>query len=360
MKKITIFAVFLALLFCGCEKQVDSQAKMKYLFNDVRFYDDGTVRDSNFNILQEYREYSGSLQIMEGENYPIFENNGQIVTGWKMLNYFPVYSPLQITNFEIVSNKVNRRDIFTVTGTTLIIFAPERQTFEDEYSTEAIEYFTSIDDWMWYMSETQTEIEKIGVKISSTNMRYFSFPVNSRENIIVDRTEFQNEQPISALLYKTGVIPIIVYTVWSENNMEIISKYLDVDIPTLATPSLKHNMTLVGKYRYAHCCELFLEIIAHNDEYTYHYQFKDEIYRGKVTVKNDKKITLNSIIWFKDIGELHENEDPTVLDSVFHTVGIDITVEDNGNLKFKNIGSQSNYYQVIDCDNSYIYLEKEG
>ena len=360
MKIITIITIFTAFILCGCEKKVETQAKMKYLFEDIRFYDDGTVRDPEYNITGEYREYSSSLQILEGEHYPMFEKNGQIISGWKMLNYFPVYSPLQITNFKVVNSNHKRRDIFRVTDTALIIFAPEQQSFEDEYSSEAAEFQTSIDDWMWYMSETQTEIEKLGVKRNSTNMRYFSFMVNSRENIIVDRTEYQNEQPVSALLYKTGVVPIIVFPNWADNNLEIISRYLEVDIPILATPTIKQTSTFAGIYRYAYCCELLLEIFHHNDEYTYHYHFKDEIYRGKITVKNDKKITLNSIIWFKDIGELSEDEDPTELESVFHTVGIDLTVEESGSLKFKNIGCQKNYFQVIDCENLYIFLEKEA
>jgi len=360
MKKISILLIFLTIICISCGKQKQTQARLKHQFIDIQFCDNGTAKKLNDDFDYEYQENQNSLQIINGDTYQMFDSNGKIIPEWKIINYLEIKSPLQLTNFQLVSNKQNI-DALKITETYLVVFTPLELEFKDEYATKGNEYLTMIEDWSYFISHTKAEIKEMGVKTINTDKRYISFPANNRENIVVDTTTNQNGKSFSAILYKKGSLPIMIFTKWADNDSQMISDYLGIKLVPLKKEEIIQNsdMPLVGKYRFNDCCELLLEISTIGDQYTFVYTFKDETFKGKVTLKPDGSITLNNIPWFKDIGELNEDEDPTEIPTVFHTVGIDCVVEKNGNLTFQNIGTISNYFQIIDCEKNKITLKIE-
>ena len=133
------------------------------------------------------------------------------------------YSPFLITDYQPYSNTIHTDSILFINETCLIEVWPDRPEFDDEDSEEAQEYYESMDDWYWYIAETRERFEKMGIK-SVVAKRYLSFTLSNGEKIIVDTKKEQNGELVSALLYKQGHIPMLVYI--DNHNMEIIEDYL--------------------------------------------------------------------------------------------------------------------------------------
>jgi hypothetical protein len=113
--------------------------------------------------------------------------------------------------------------IQTVTKTCLVVKYPEVRHFEDETAEGADEYYTVVDDFVFYMAETDTRFQKLGIKMITVEKRYLSFALGNGENHIIDT----KEQSIwDAFLYKDGHIPITVDIVI--NNWTDIAAYLDL------------------------------------------------------------------------------------------------------------------------------------
>lgn len=138
-----------------------------------------------------------------------------------------IESPYQITNFQTCSDEISTDSIQAVNETCLITVMPETKEFEDENSEEAEAYFTAMDDWAYYNNETCEQFEKMGIKNVVAKKKYLLFTLNANKQIIVNTKAEQSFGDVSTLLYKKGRIPIFVFPIIGDNDMESIKKYLN-------------------------------------------------------------------------------------------------------------------------------------
>jgi len=122
-----------------------------------------------------------------------------------------VESPFSITDFQPYTDTIPTDSILSIKETCLIEISPEIEHFDDEDSEEAQNYFTAMDDWIWYTFQTSEQFKKIGIETVVAEKRYLSFTLANNEKIIVDTRKEQNGKTVNALLYKKGHIPILIH-----------------------------------------------------------------------------------------------------------------------------------------------------
>ena len=226
-----IIIFFTVILLCNCKdnQMTSGTARVKYIYEDIEFFDNGIARNIVSSVEYKYQENETHLQLENDTEIMLFDFMGRINDGWKLINYHEVKSKYQITNFEISGSKPIGADIQEFLQTIFVVIPPTVPNFDDEDSEEADEYYTMTDDWAWYISETQTQIESMGVPIIWADKRYLSFVLSETETITVDVSQSQNGTSISGLLYKQGEIPIMIYTMWIDNDAMSIYDFLGVE-----------------------------------------------------------------------------------------------------------------------------------
>jgi len=213
------------------KQQTKKKVKYYYINNDhnetVVFFDDGTAYQSSnrevkidaagYVVLDEsltertwegapYRVFPDALIIGKIERFEFFNEIGNIIPNWIIINYHEVSLPMQITNFETKIKKNEKSDIQEITETCLIFITPE--TGYDKNNTA-----------LFY--------EKMGIQAIEPQTQYLSFVLNSGEKIVIDIAKKQNGKTYKALLYRTGQIPLVVsISGESEEGIEIIEEYL--------------------------------------------------------------------------------------------------------------------------------------
>lgn len=206
----------------------NSGGKLKHLFiangGTVGFFDDGTYAscarcDTDGSIIDMLNEYGGwgtyeefSIYLLANGNikWELFDN-GRIIEGWQFINFKDVEFDNQITSYSIYeADKISADSIQFVNETGLVELMPESKEFEDEELEEAQNYYTAVDDLLYYLHENRARYENIGVKSIAVQKRYIVFKLNNDEDIIVDSWEEQNGYPVHAFLYRKGRIPLTV------------------------------------------------------------------------------------------------------------------------------------------------------
>ena len=175
-----------------------SSKKVKYLFDNFGFFDDGTcVSDITIpNPKRDtYQEFPALLIVGKSTEWPLFDDNGKISRGWKIINHYRLYSSLQITNIEPETAKISAKDIQEIEEDRLIFITPE-----NDY-----------ENWARHRNDRQGEFEKMGISAVDAKKRYLSFTLFDGEKIIIDAKKKQNGTNCSALLYRKGYIPIIIF-----------------------------------------------------------------------------------------------------------------------------------------------------
>ena len=256
----------------------------------------------------------------------------------------------------------------TVNETCLIFVCPEEQNFEDENSEEAERYFTIVDDFVFYSSETAMRFKEAGINCIAAEKRYLSFILDNNEKYIVDTKKQGN---FDALLYKKGQTPILVDIV--VNDFESIADYLGVEIMEL---SLQENDMsdeyeesgdpgivpfIEGIYRNTGSndgCRIFLNITKSDDGYSFGMLVNDKQFNGTVSVSAvENYITLEGIPWVSNDGP-PDNDGNRVKKKKTTIYGIDAMWEDH-DLVIQNSGNSMNSYTKLDCDEKFIRLVKE-
>ncbi|MCU0355484.1 MAG: hypothetical protein MUD08_17355 [Cytophagales bacterium] len=172
-----------------------------------------------------YREFPSFLLLGQSDTLQLFENGyGAIANDWKIFNHCEVDFKEMVTNYRINDNALNRDSVQVIDETCFVHFPPETKTFADENSPEAEAYFTAMDDWSYYMNETNQNFAKAGVKSVAAEKRFLLFKRDTNEEILVDTKDTQLGMKISALVYRKGKMPLVVNLV--DNKMEICKKYL--------------------------------------------------------------------------------------------------------------------------------------
>jgi len=360
MKRL-IIALFIVAFLCSCGKKSDttssvSSGKVKYIINNLEFYDNGIATDKVNSLEFKYKEFDSHLQFANSQELNFFDFMGRIEEGWKMINYFEVKSKYQITNFTITDKPRSGEDTQEITQTYLIVIPPTVKHFEDEDTEEADAYFTVMDDWSWYISETQTQIEKMGVPCIWADKRYYSFKLSSSQSITVDISQNQNDSPGSGLLYKKGELPIIVYTIWIDNDARHITEYLGIKPKTEESTN-----TYVGTYHQnPECCNLTLDLTEVSGNLYYDFKFEGDWFSGLVTYTDDDNFFFDNVVWKRNFGKLPPDVDPATLDDDANIVtkGLLVFKNKDGSLSFNNIGDADHNFQVVQCSNKYVTLVK--
>jgi len=203
MKKTTLAFLFACMLsiLCICVLLYSAASAGAYVFL--------TVTGTSVNIRAEDNT-GGKVLIM---------TNAAVST--KAVDYEPVH---QITDYQPYTDIIHANNILDINETCLIEIWPEPIQFDDEESEEAEDYFTAMDDFAWYIAETRTRFEEMGIKSVIAEKQYLSFTLANNEKIIVDTRKEQNGVSVSTLLYKKGHIPIIISIVGQD--MDSINNYL--------------------------------------------------------------------------------------------------------------------------------------
>jgi hypothetical protein len=127
-------------------------------------------------------------------------------------------------------------DVQSIDATCFVEIWPENREFEDEDSDEAAAYYAMMDDLAYYMSETRTMFEGMGVNSVVARQRYLSFPLTGGTTVVVDT---KNIGVYDALLYREGQIPICIDIVSPEESG--IGDYLNQPAATAADVSIAEN-----------------------------------------------------------------------------------------------------------------------
>ena len=228
-------------------KNEESPRKLKYLFSAngglIAYFDDGSVAGcprcdlSTHNVLEmfnsephaNYKEYPNHLLTKYGdyESEDALFEQGKITQDWVIINYHHIPYPETVTNFKpYTEGEITSDSIEEINKTSLVIILPEEKHFDDEESEEAQAYFTGVDDWVYYISETCTRFEEMEINIIHTKKPFLLFTINNNEQIIIDTDKKQHNFEISALLYKKNELPIVVDIVL--NNTDTYKQYLGI------------------------------------------------------------------------------------------------------------------------------------
>ncbi len=118
-------------------------------------------------------------------------------------------------------------DAFELSQTELVLIQPELKKFADENSEEAADYFTAMDDWAYYASETARLFEALHVKVVNTDKRYLIFTQGADQRMIFDTQkprQDSEEGTWGAFLYRQGQPPIAIDI--TDNDMAAAKAYL--------------------------------------------------------------------------------------------------------------------------------------
>jgi len=146
----------------------------------------------------EFKESPNCLHVTDREEselsnpWCLFNDFGRIINGWKIINYYNIHSPIQITNF--LTANIPAENIQSINETCLIFIAPEE----------------SYEEWMWYEDDRKKEFAEMGISSVSAQKRYLSFTLFDGDKITIDTKSKQNGAACSALLYRKGYIPIMI------------------------------------------------------------------------------------------------------------------------------------------------------
>jgi hypothetical protein len=201
--------------------------RVKYCFTEVgdagvyyaEFYEDGSCLEDAQSLFKPqpgtYKEYPTHLQLsLTGNKMELFDDFGQILPGWEIINYHKVNSRMQICDFETNIKKITRFGIQNITETCLIFITPE-----EEY-----------EEWVWYRNDRKEEYEAKGIRSVDAEKRYLSFALADGEKIVIDTKKKQNGTIYSALLYKKGQIPVMIsISGESGEGYKMIEEYLEAD-----------------------------------------------------------------------------------------------------------------------------------
>jgi len=191
---------------------------------------------------QTYEEWDTFLSFGRIDIWDFFDDTGHIVPGWELINYHKVISPLQITNFVTDLSELPSNKIKYITSTCLIFMPytsknPQKPT-SLEIVMESVDddlpirdtYFTTPepDEYQkWQAFTAQTYAEKgISSIYLTDDEQYLSFNLSDGYKVIIDITTDQNGLPYTALLYRSGHIPILFHLKPTEEDEEIIQRYI--------------------------------------------------------------------------------------------------------------------------------------
>jgi len=247
-----------------------------------------------------------------------------------------------------------------INETCLVMMTPNEQDFVNDESQEALA------DYGFYSSETNVRFQKLGINTVAVEKRYLSFALENGENHIIDTKE---QSLFEAFLYKKGEKPIQVDIV--ANDWKSIAKYLQMkesDIiglieETETQPKKMEEYSFEGTYKNNHLygddCNTILHIKKTDDGYSFTLLNGSE-FKGKATVL-DGGIRLEGVPWMSYLGALDEDGNPIEKD-LKPMYGIDMMVhEEGGNLvlTMQNSGNSMNSYQILNCGDKFIALEKQ-
>ena len=183
---------------------------------NMEFFDDGTIRETKQSagtstaLQLTYKEFPNYLLFSNGIKRQLFDRFGTILSGWDIINYYKIFSPLQITNLEQATDKIPAKNIQEIKETCLIFIAPE----------------SDYEEWVWYMDDRKTQYAKKGIPSVDAQKRYLSFTLYDNEKIIIDTKKQQNSTEYTALLYRNSYIPIMISILGSdEDETEYIEEY---------------------------------------------------------------------------------------------------------------------------------------
>jgi len=188
----------------------------------------------------EYDEWGTFLAIGRVGIWDLYDESSHIIPGWQMINYFRVFSPLQITVFVSDVSGLSPNAIKVIRNTCLILLpylddVPKEdvssvveESFTEEETIGDVDFFPVASDRARYERETVRKFATQGINALqlTAEERYLSFILYDGEWIIVDTQVEQNGRPYVALLYRVGYIPIIIDIVGNEEDNEIIERYI--------------------------------------------------------------------------------------------------------------------------------------
>jgi len=192
---------------------------------------------------QEYEEWDTFLSFGRVDIWDFFDDAGHIVPGWEMINYHKIHSPLQITNFVTDLSGVPQNKIKNITSSSLI-FLPYTSKNPQKVSTLEI-IMESVDDEIpvrdtYYSAAEPDEYQKLQAQVTekyrdigiesiylTEEDQYLSFNLNTGFKVVIDITTDQNGLPYTTLLYRSGYIPILFHLNGSEEDMELVQKYVE-------------------------------------------------------------------------------------------------------------------------------------
>lgn len=241
MKKNLFPAVFLSVFFfCmplqGCKndkpaginpQKQNAGRHLKHIFMDdngiTGFFTDGSVAlgpwyDLNDVTLEAlygeepyafYKELPDSL-LIEDKEILFSDDNGALAREWIMIDFKWTGSANTITNYAAFTEDFDSEDMQEIDDTCFIEIMPETKIIDDEESEEALSYFTSMDDYAYYLSESRARFKSMNIKSITAQNRYLLFSLKGGSRIIVDTEAEQSGKHIKALLYKKGKKPLIV------------------------------------------------------------------------------------------------------------------------------------------------------
>jgi len=192
---------------------------------------------------QEYEEWDTFLSFGRVDIWDFFDDVGHIVPGWEMIHHHRIYSPLQITNFMTDISVIPPHKIKNITSSNLIFLPYTSKNPQKATSLEIV--IESVDDELpirdsYYTTPEPDEYQKLQAQATekyrdlgiesiylTDDEQYLSFNLYDGFKVFIDTAADQNGLPYTALLYRSGYIPILFRLQGSEEEYEIVQKYID-------------------------------------------------------------------------------------------------------------------------------------
>jgi len=192
---------------------------------------------------QEYEEWDTFLSFGRVDIWDFFDDAGRILPGWEMIHHYRVYSPLQITSYQTDISEIPSYKIKNITSTCLIFLPYTSKNPQKASSLEIViesvdddiplrDTYNTIpepDDFQKLQAQATEKYRALGIEslYLSDDDRYLSFNLYDGFKVIIDITSDQNGSPYTALLYRSGFIPILFHLGRGEEDMELVQKYID-------------------------------------------------------------------------------------------------------------------------------------
>jgi len=251
--------------------------------------------------------------------------------------------------------------IQVINETCLVLKYPKAGDFDNEEASEVLSDFSE------HSVATIARFQKLGINTVAVEKRYLSFALNNGESHIIDTKE---HDIFKALLYKKGEIPISVHIVGYE--WKSVADYLNmkeselikiIESEIAGASKWGEQYSFEGTYKNNHLygddCNTILHIKKTDDGYSFILLNGSE-FKGKVSIL-DGGIRLEGVPWVSYLGALDDDGNPIEKD-LGPMYGIEATVmEEDGNLvlTIQNSGNSMNSYQILNCGDKMIALEKE-